>query len=259
MKNFNNLFEQLKKAGRFVSGPAKKPFKPEPMATPVREAEEKMKGEDPCWKGYEMVGMKNKNGKKVPNCVPVKEETDSSEKSEMAQTQLHFIKYAAEEILEYIEMGGEIEEWYQNKLSKVQSEVESLHSYIEGESRRTGMKEETEQLDELMQEPNYNQSIKARQAAADKKKEDVPFDPPYSKKTSATGGKYGQGYSTARHLARQALQKQLKKPVKESLEESRKAEIVKQASKDAKKKTKEKVSDDKFEAEPTLDSEIIKT
>jgi predicted RNA binding protein YcfA (HicA-like mRNA interferase family) len=28
---------------------------------------------DPCWKGYEMVGMKDKNGKKVPNCVPVKE------------------------------------------------------------------------------------------------------------------------------------------------------------------------------------------
>ena len=30
----------------------------------------KMKGEDPCWKGYQMVGMKDKNGKKVPNCVP---------------------------------------------------------------------------------------------------------------------------------------------------------------------------------------------
>ena len=26
-----------------------------------------------CWKGYEAVGMKEKNGKKVPNCVPVKE------------------------------------------------------------------------------------------------------------------------------------------------------------------------------------------
>ena len=36
--------------------------------------EKKMKGEDPCWKGYEMVGKKKKNGKEVPNCVPVKEE-----------------------------------------------------------------------------------------------------------------------------------------------------------------------------------------
>jgi hypothetical protein len=26
--------------------------------------------ENPCWKGYEMVGTKKKNGKTVPNCVP---------------------------------------------------------------------------------------------------------------------------------------------------------------------------------------------
>ena len=25
---------------------------------------------DPCWKGYKQVGMKDKNGKEVPNCVP---------------------------------------------------------------------------------------------------------------------------------------------------------------------------------------------
>ena len=30
---------------------------------------------DACWKGYTAVGMKMKNGKKVPNCVPVKEQT----------------------------------------------------------------------------------------------------------------------------------------------------------------------------------------
>jgi hypothetical protein len=79
----------------------------------------------------------------------VVEQDDTMEKKEMAQTQLHFMAYAAKEILEFIDMGGEIEEWYQNKLSKVQSEVESLHSYIEGEKRRLGMvKEESEQVDE---------------------------------------------------------------------------------------------------------------
>jgi hypothetical protein len=26
--------------------------------------------EDPCWNGYKQVGMKTKNGKEVPNCVP---------------------------------------------------------------------------------------------------------------------------------------------------------------------------------------------
>lgn len=25
---------------------------------------------NPCWKGYSMIGMKNKSGKQVPNCVP---------------------------------------------------------------------------------------------------------------------------------------------------------------------------------------------
>jgi hypothetical protein len=38
----------------------------------LKLAEEKMKEEDPCWEGYEMVGKKKKNGKEVPNCVPKK-------------------------------------------------------------------------------------------------------------------------------------------------------------------------------------------
>ncbi len=29
---------------------------------------------DPCWSGYEQVGMKTKKGKKVPNCVPEKKD-----------------------------------------------------------------------------------------------------------------------------------------------------------------------------------------
>ena len=32
--------------------------------------------ENPCWKGYEMIGFKDKGGKKVPNCVPIAEEYD---------------------------------------------------------------------------------------------------------------------------------------------------------------------------------------
>lgn len=27
---------------------------------------------DPCWEGYKQLGMKSKDGKKVPNCVPTK-------------------------------------------------------------------------------------------------------------------------------------------------------------------------------------------
>ena len=29
------------------------------------------KGNDPCWTGYKAAGMKIKNGKRVPNCIPV--------------------------------------------------------------------------------------------------------------------------------------------------------------------------------------------
>lgn len=31
-----------------------------------------MKKKGPCWKGYEMIGMKKKGGRTVPNCVPKK-------------------------------------------------------------------------------------------------------------------------------------------------------------------------------------------
>jgi chromosome segregation ATPase len=42
-----------------------------------KNEEVKMK-DDPCWKDYKMVGMKKKNGKDVPNCVP-KEEVEIKE------------------------------------------------------------------------------------------------------------------------------------------------------------------------------------
>lgn len=45
----------------------------------IREKLKKDK-DDPCWKGYVQVGMKKKNGKEVPNCVPkesVEEEKDT--------------------------------------------------------------------------------------------------------------------------------------------------------------------------------------
>lgn len=44
----------------------------------IHEEKKMDKDEDPCWKGYEMVGTKKKKGKEVPNCVPVKEGRFSS-------------------------------------------------------------------------------------------------------------------------------------------------------------------------------------
>lgn len=76
--------------GRGKSAPAAKPASPtvKPAAKkPVAKPMSKSKGnldkllqdirseamENACWKGYEMIGTKNKNGKKVPNCVPKEE------------------------------------------------------------------------------------------------------------------------------------------------------------------------------------------
>jgi hypothetical protein len=42
-----------------------------------------MKGKDPCWKGYEMIGTKKKRGKEVPNCVPANEGRDPDANSKL--------------------------------------------------------------------------------------------------------------------------------------------------------------------------------
>jgi hypothetical protein len=57
--------ERLRQVGHNLLNPVKKPEQPEP----VKEAK-KMKGEDPCWSNYKMIGTKEKNGRQVPNCVP---------------------------------------------------------------------------------------------------------------------------------------------------------------------------------------------
>tara|TARA_R100000234_G_scaffold42107_1_gene24999 strand:- start:16 stop:240 length:225 start_codon:yes stop_codon:yes gene_type:complete len=36
------------------------------------ETSSPMTKKGPCWKGYEMIGMKKKGGRQVPNCVPKK-------------------------------------------------------------------------------------------------------------------------------------------------------------------------------------------
>lgn len=49
------------------------------VTTTIHEAK-KMKGKDPCWKGWKMAGTKEKGGREVPNCVP--EEVQLGEETE---------------------------------------------------------------------------------------------------------------------------------------------------------------------------------
>lgn len=53
----------------------------------------------------------------------------------MMMRQLQFIAYAAEEIMEYLDMGVDPEEWYQNKLASIHDQMQTLHAYAEGDKR----------------------------------------------------------------------------------------------------------------------------
>jgi len=88
-------------------------------------------------------------------------------------------------------------------------------------------------------------------------KENPPFDPPYKTVKKDVVDKSGAVHgpmSIAKHLAKTAAQKQA--TAKKPLKESRKAEIVKEVVK--KKKEEKAMAKDKFEADPTLSSEIMK-
>jgi hypothetical protein len=100
-----------------------------------------------------------------------------------------------------------------------------------------------------MDEPNYNNSIQARQKKADDNK--PPFEGPYKKAqvvvTDKSGAKHGS-MSRARDLAKQAAKKQAGS-MKEEKQKSRKAQIIKNASK----------GNDKFEKDPIITDTTSKT
>lgn len=64
--------------------------------------------EEACWKGYTAVGLKMKNGRKVPNCVPVKE--DGSEitigEGKMAELHASLSRHLDKHVAEYKRAGG---------------------------------------------------------------------------------------------------------------------------------------------------------
>ena len=141
----DNLDEEVEQIDEVTKQEAEKA-----LGGPVKEKPTMPPGKQPAGHRYvrNLARKAMKKGMKE-EVEQVVEQDETMEKVEMAQTQLHFICYAANEIIEFVKMGGEVEEWYQNKLSKVHSDMESLHSYIEGEKRRTGMvKEDAEQVDE---------------------------------------------------------------------------------------------------------------
>lgn len=63
----------------------------------------------------------------------------------MMMRQLHFISYAADEIMEYLAIDGlDPEEWWQNKLAYAFAQMKSLHAYVEGDKHMMDMDDEDE-------------------------------------------------------------------------------------------------------------------
>ena len=94
------------------------------------------------------VTIKDSNGKTLSmtfkemlSKVSTEEELLESPQQEipMMQKQLHFITYASEEIGDYLKSEGQDpEEWWQNKLAEVFSNVKSLYAYSKGDQMVNG-------------------------------------------------------------------------------------------------------------------------
>ena len=77
MENWNKFLEEESKdkLGSEVSDKAQatldNPYTFEQIEEMVRQ---ELAEADPCWDGYQQIGMKDKDGREVPNCVPVDEQ-----------------------------------------------------------------------------------------------------------------------------------------------------------------------------------------
>jgi len=59
--------------------------------------------------------------------------------AEMAMTQLYFIQHAAGEVIECLKAGTVMPEWYQNKIAKLEGDMEGIHSYMAGKKLKREM------------------------------------------------------------------------------------------------------------------------
>jgi hypothetical protein len=97
--------------------------------------------------------------------APEDNEPASPDEGSMATKQLEFIAYAAEEIEEHLENGGNFPEWMQNKLTEAHTTMEDLHSSI-GDHGGDDEMQEAYTKQQLMK----MRQMLGREGQADKKK-----------------------------------------------------------------------------------------
>jgi RimK family alpha-L-glutamate ligase len=96
-KKINNVLKwtSMSKRGPLLIGTDKivKTYKHD---TPGERKE--IEEDKPCWVGFKQLGMKMKNGKKVPNCVSVKEDTSEEEMSDLYKEWQKLVNMSGKEI-----------------------------------------------------------------------------------------------------------------------------------------------------------------
>jgi len=136
------------------------------------------KKDSPCWEGYEMVGYKMKDGKRVPNCVPIKNKKKSHEE-DVEVIDKDPSGGTAETSDEIMEVAGRVARKENPEIRNIyQSEPdpEQLKMGIKVEMEHTDDKEVAEKIarDHLKEVPDYYTKLKE----VEKADEDKPLNKP---------------------------------------------------------------------------------
>lgn len=145
--------------------------------------------DEKCWDTHKQVGMKNKGGRQVPNCVPkegVEEAANPAQQAAiaismkkagkkpmneynaeyddeagMAHGSLHTLKNAVEGLMTVIDDGDNLPEWCQEKISLAEDYLVTVWDYLQSEKAQ-GVDPEVEAMYEAMEDLVTEMSQKYR-------------------------------------------------------------------------------------------------
>ena len=118
------------------------------LERPNEPVKDEMK--EPCQAGYEMIGTKMKNGKKVPNCVPIKQSKMSKE--EIAEAKIKELKQLF--TTQKVELAGDIQQFLKFYIG-VEKFIPNIDIGIkELKSVKNSLEVDIDNLEEDMQKTN---------------------------------------------------------------------------------------------------------
>jgi len=122
------------------------------------------------------------------------DEPANDSEEDMLENQVAFIKYAVDEIQDFVKANGDFPEWFQNKFTSVHENVKTLHAFIEGERNKEKRKEMIAMKD---REDDYFETLEDKLAQEAEINWAKPDDPTYYVRIKGgkpmieiTGGKF---------------------------------------------------------------------